>query len=102
MASLDALLGFSVKSGKLALGSEACRKAISSGKACLAMLSPAASQNTRKEFEALCARFGIRLLVEHDFSLAIGRPACKAAAVVEAGFANTIQTAYDSVYPRNI
>ena len=102
MASLDSLLGFCVKSGKLALGSEACRKAISCGKATLALLSPNASANTRKEFEALCEKSGVRLLLEHDFSQAIGRPACKAAAVVERGFANTIQIAYDSVYPRNI
>ncbi len=102
MANLDALLGFCVKSGKLTLGSEACRKAISGGKACLALLSPIASANTRKEFEALCARSGVRLLTEHDFSQAIGRPACRTAAVVEPGFARTIQLAYDSVYPRNI
>ncbi len=102
MASLDTLLGFCVKSGKLALGAEACRKAVSGGKASLALLSPTASANTRKEFEALCARSGVPLLTEHDFSGAIGRPACKTAAVVEQGFAKTIQTAYDSVYPRNI
>ncbi len=102
MASLDTLLGFCVKSGKLALGSEACRKAISGEKARLMLLSPTASPNTRKEFEALCKRSGVRLLMEHDFSQAIGRPACKAAAVVEPGFAKTIQIAYDSVYPMKI
>ncbi len=102
MASLDTLLGFCVKSGKLTIGSEACRKAISGGKASLALLSPKASLNTRKEFEALCAKSGVRLLLEHDFSQAVGRPSCKAAAVVERGFASTIQIAYDSVYPRNI
>ena len=102
MANLDTLLGFCVKSGKLVIGSEACRKAMSSGKASLALLSPTASANTRKELEGICAKNGVPLLLEHDFSKAVGRPSCKAAAVVESGFAKAIQLAYESLYARNI
>lgn len=101
MASINALIGFCANAGALTAGYEACKKAMLGKKALLALVSPQTGENTRKDFFALCEKYGVELL-ECDFSEASGRASSRVAVITQAGFAKAVKTEYYRIYPRNI
>lgn len=94
---LPSMLGFCSKAGKLTAGTEACIKAVKSGKARLALASFDASDNTRRQYARLCAEAGVKLLeVRGDIGHMAGRRGCKLLAVTDRQFAEAIERAYAS------
>lgn len=88
-------LGFAMKAGKCSAGAAASTQAIKSGKAKLALVDSAASQNTIKRVKDACAYKGIECIVAEDIGMIIGKPGKMQAAVTDEGFAAMIKNACD-------
>lgn len=83
MKKLLTMLGFAVRAGQIALGSEMAVALIRQGKAAAAVIDTGASENTRKRVTDACAYHHVPLmeLSEGALGRAIGRAGCVAAAV---------------------
>ena len=83
-------LGFAMKAGKVRSGAFAAEKAIKSGKACVAVMDPAASESTAARWREICQRAGVPLVYAENLGRAIGKEEHIVACVTDTGFARMI------------
>ncbi len=86
-------LGLAMKAGKVRSGETAAEKALKSGKARLAVVDGAASDQTKKRWGDMCRNAGVPLVTVGDMGVAIGREAHMVACIMDDGFANMIMRA---------
>jgi ribosomal protein L7Ae-like RNA K-turn-binding protein len=97
-AKLRAAIGFAARSGQLACGDSACRKALQMGKACLVLIDDSAAENTQNRFKTLCERYQTRCqMAPADVQLAqaAGRDTAKVFAITEENLAKMAMSAFD-------
>jgi len=86
-------IGLAVRAGGAALGTDACREAISRGKAKLLLLDPSASEATRRTWRESSAYLGIPLMLLPEKGLleeAAGRVNVRVMAVTDPNFSKLI------------
>lgn len=91
--SLDTLLGFAARAGKLVLGATALEAAVKKGGVGVIVLDGESRDTTRKRVETLCDRYRIPLIRKTEgrpVADAVGKPNCRCAGVRDAGFAHSI------------
>jgi len=73
---LKGWLGLSLRAGQAVFGEDGCRKAVSKGQCALLLMDGGASMNTRKRYEAMSGRTGVRfyILPEGLMEEATGKP----------------------------
>ncbi|NLG37712.1 MAG: 50S ribosomal protein L7ae [Clostridiales bacterium] len=89
MNATESALGLARKAGKCLAGTEICRKAIRSRKACLVFLDATAGRTTRESIEALARIHAIPLRVLDEsirLENALGKPNAKVAVITDPGF----------------
>ena len=88
------MLGIAMRAGALTLGEDGVRQAIQSGKAGLALVDEAASENTKKRFRDSCAYYGAPLLETQASRLgaAIGKPGRMSAAIAKGTLCDKLLT----------
>ncbi|GFN23843.1 MAG: ribosomal L7Ae/L30e/S12e/Gadd45 family protein [Thermoanaerobacteraceae bacterium] len=87
------LLGLALRARKVAWGSRAVREDLRKGRAYLVIITEDASPRLRREFELLCRRSAVPLVVwgtKAELGLAMGKPPSAVAAVEDPGFARLI------------
>lgn len=91
---IRAALGFAARAGKLAVGDEACKKAIKLRRAKAIVLGEAAAVNTRERFTRLAGEAKLPLYIAScDIGPVIGRPGSVVAALMDEGFVIMIEKA---------
>jgi len=86
-------VGLAMKAGRLVSGDFAVEKLLRAGKAKLALVDAAASENTLDKYRALCAAKGTEIVRVTDLGGWIGKPGRKLAAVTDHNFAEMIKRA---------
>jgi ribosomal protein L7Ae-like RNA K-turn-binding protein len=89
------LLGVATRAGVAVPGTERVREAARAGTLQLAVLATDASENSRSKLLPLLAARGISHVTRYDratLGAAVGRAPLSAVGVVDAGFANRLQT----------
>jgi len=92
------LLGLAARAGRLKSGEFSTEQSVKEGKACLVIVASDASSNTKKNFKDMCAYYGIPLLELGDKDMlghAIGKEFRASIAVLDDGFASSIQKQID-------
>ncbi|MCI8494073.1 MAG: 50S ribosomal protein L7ae [Lachnospiraceae bacterium] len=88
------MLGLAAKAGKIVSGEFSTEKAIKSGKAFLVIVSEEASENTKKIFRDKCSFYEIPIYLYASKEMlgnAIGRQFRASLAVLDPGFANSLE-----------
>lgn len=83
-------LGFAMKAGRIKSGELAAEKALKTGRAELAVVDSAASEQTKKHWTAMCNNAEVPIVFTEDVGRAIGREAHMVACVTDKGFAQMI------------
>lgn len=91
--TLDAL-GLARRAGKCLSGDYAVERAVKAGNATLVAVDLEASPATRERYRQLTARVGISYIELPGMGAAIGKEACRIAAVTDAGFTRMIVEKY--------
>jgi hypothetical protein len=89
---LLSLIGLARAAGKASAGSVAVSEALKKKKAVMVLLAARSSENAQKEYIAAASRLGISCLILDTDQLgeAVGKPACIAVSINDAGFADAI------------
>ena len=88
------LCGLCLKSGRLALGESAARKAVLTEKAFLVVFASDCGENTRKKLEALCAEKNIPVNIfseKEKLGNALGKDGKAVIAFLDKGFAEAFK-----------
>ena len=91
------LLGLAARARKLASG-DAVLQAVRQNKAKLVLLSTDCSRNSQKKIQDICRFYGVVCIVDgtvDELSAALGQPHRIAVAVLDEGFARSMQKAYE-------
>ena len=94
---LLSLIGLARAAGKASVGYMAVSEALKKKKAELLLLAACCSEQTQKEYAAAAARNGIECLLLDTDDLGVGKPACKAVSINDAGFADAINKRINSL-----
>ena len=86
------MIGLCARAGKLVSGEDACEKLVRSGKARVAFLDEAASENAKKALTNACATYGVTMILLP--AGALGQASGKAAATQDASFAGSMIKTY--------
>lgn len=87
-----------MRAGKVLFGTAACEKGIKRKNVHLLLLQSGLSESSRRHFEILCSRFGVRTITveeEERLGAAIGRLGIMVAGITDAGLAKTIIKHFD-------
>jgi ribosomal protein L7Ae-like RNA K-turn-binding protein len=87
------LIGLATRSRNVVSGEFMTEKAIKSGKACLAMVSEEASDNTKKMFQNMCDFYEVPVFfygTKEELGHAMGKEMRASLAVTDAGFAKSL------------
>ena len=88
------LVGLAMKAGKVVSGEFSTEKAVKEGKAALVIVAEDASDNTKKLFDDKCDFYQVPVYVYGDKEIighAIGKELRASLAIVDAGFAKSIE-----------
>ena len=94
--SLDALLGFAARAGKLVLGTTALENAVRKGVIRIVLLDGEARATTRKRVEGLCAASGLPLIRKREgrpIADVVGKANCRCIGIRDASFAHSVSAA---------
>lgn len=90
---LNNAIGLCKKAGKCFSGGLAVETAIKQGKTCLVILQQDASDNTKKQYQDLCAYYNVPLMMAQTVGHAIGQPNRMVMAVKDENFKKMIESA---------
>lgn len=88
------LLGLAARAGKVQSGEFSTEKSIKSGRACLAIVSEEASENTKKMFRNMCTYYKVPYYEfggREELGHAIGKELRASLAVQDEGFSKAIE-----------
>ncbi len=88
------MLGLATRAGRVASGEFSTEKAVKSKKAFLVLVSSEASDNTKKMFCNMCSFYNVPIYIyasKEDLGHAIGKEFRASLAVLDAGFAKSLE-----------
>lgn len=88
-----ALFGLAAKAGKMACGSFAVEKTVKAGKACCVIVTTDASDNTKKDFNDMCAWYKVPIAFHgsrRELGHALGKGERVVAAITDSGLAQAV------------
>lgn len=94
LKKLEGAVGLAIRAGKCVQGTDACERAVRSGKAKLLLVDPAASDNLKKDTENLCAYYHCprEIIPEAGWlELVTGAENRRTLAITDTGFAGMIR-----------
>ena len=89
------MIGLAQKAGKVASGEFSTEKAVKTGKAYTVIVADDSSDNTKKMFTNMCTYYKVPIHFFSDKESAIGKEFRASLAVLDEGFAKTIEKYFE-------
>ncbi len=93
-SKITSAIGFAMKAGKLVSGDFSAERAVRAGRAKIALIDGAASDNTKDKYRLLSEHAGIALIEVEELGRWIGKPGRMVAAVTDEQFTTMIKRAF--------
>ena len=89
------LIGLCARARRLVVGAQAVEQAIRSHTAFLVIVDLCSADNTKKQYNDLCAHHGVRIRYLQEPCQAAGKPGRMAMAILDRGFAEAIEKEFN-------